>query len=117
MYEGAIQDLIDALGSLPGVGPKSAQRIAFHLLQADPQDVQRLVQTLSEVKDKVAFCETCGNVAEGPQEVIEAAARARNRAAVPPRSDLAPRRSPTRLPPEAAPPRPASPTRRPPRDH
>ena len=62
-----VQDLIDELGRLPGVGPKSAQRIAFHLLQADPQDVQRLVQTLSEVKDKVAFCETCGNVAEGTQ--------------------------------------------------
>ena len=67
MYEGVVQDLIDELGRLPGVGPKSAQRIAFHLLQADPQDVQRLVQTLSEVKDKVAFCETCGNVVEGPQ--------------------------------------------------
>lgn len=67
MYEGVVQDLIDELGRLPGVGPKSAQRIAFHLLQADPQDVQRLVQTLSEVKDKVTFCETCGNVAEGPQ--------------------------------------------------
>ena len=67
MYEGVVQDLIDELGRLPGVGPKSAQRIAFHLLQADPQDVQRLVQTLSEVKDKVAFCETCGNVAEGAQ--------------------------------------------------
>ena len=67
MYEGVVQDLIDELGRLPGVGPKSAQRIAFHLLQADPEDVQRLVQTLSEVKDKVSFCETCGNVAEGPQ--------------------------------------------------
>ena len=67
MYEGVVQDLIDELGRLPGVGPKSAQRIAFHLLQADAQDVQRLVQALSEVKDKVAFCETCGNVAEGPQ--------------------------------------------------
>lgn len=67
MYEGVVQDLIDELGRLPGVGPKSAQRIAFHLLQADPQDVQRLVQTLSEVKDRVAFCETCGNVAEGTQ--------------------------------------------------
>ncbi|MDN5717697.1 MAG: recombination protein RecR, partial [Janibacter sp.] len=62
MYEGVVQDLIDELGRLPGVGPKSAQRIAFHLLQADPQDVQRLVQTLSDVKDKVTFCETCGNV-------------------------------------------------------
>ena len=67
MYEGVVQDLIDELGRLPGVGPKSAQRIAFHLLQADPHDVQRLVQALTEVKARVAFCETCGNVAEGPQ--------------------------------------------------
>ena len=67
MYQGAVQDLIDELGRLPGIGPKSAQRIAFHLLQADPHDVQRLVQALTEVKAKVAFCETCGNVAEGPQ--------------------------------------------------
>ena len=67
MYEGVVQDLIDELGRLPGVGPKSAQRIAFHLLQSDPQDVERLVQTLTDVKDKVTFCETCGNVAEGAQ--------------------------------------------------
>ena len=67
MYEGAVQDLIDELGRLPGVGPKSAQRIAFHLLQSDPQDVARLVQALTEVKAKVSFCETCGNVAEGTQ--------------------------------------------------
>ena len=67
MYEGVVQDLIDELGRLPGVGPKSAQRIAFHLLQADPHDVQRLVQALTEVKAKVSFFETCGNVAEGPQ--------------------------------------------------
>ena len=67
MYEGVVQDLIDELGRLPGVGPKSAQRIAFHLLQADPHDVQRLVQALTEVKAKVSFCETCGNVAEGTQ--------------------------------------------------
>ena len=67
VVEGVVQDLIDELGRLPGVGPKSAQRIAFHLLQADPHDVQRLVQALSEVKAKVAFCETCGNIAEGTQ--------------------------------------------------
>ncbi|TWD15805.1 DNA replication and repair protein RecR [Marihabitans asiaticum] len=67
VFEGVVQDLIDELGRLPGVGPKSAQRIAFHLLQADPHDVQRLVQALSEVKAKVAFCETCGNIAEGTQ--------------------------------------------------
>jgi recombination protein RecR len=64
MYEGAVQDLIDELGQLPGVGPKSAQRIAFHLLAADPADVRRLVHALTEVKDKVRFCRICGNVAE-----------------------------------------------------
>ena len=64
MYEGAVQDLIDELGRLPGVGPKSAQRIAFHLLAADPADVRRLVDALTEVKDKVRFCERCGNVAQ-----------------------------------------------------
>src|SRR4051794_5188828 len=64
MYEGVVQDLIDELGRLPGVGPKSAQRIAFHLLQADPVDVRRLAQVLVEVKDKVRFCTVCGNVAE-----------------------------------------------------
>ncbi|WP_114907427.1 recombination mediator RecR [Ornithinimicrobium murale] len=64
MYEGVVQDLIDELGRLPGIGPKSAQRIAFHLLAADPDDVTRLVEALTEVKDKVRFCELCGNVAE-----------------------------------------------------
>jgi recombination protein RecR len=64
VYEGAVQDLIDELGRLPGVGPKSAQRIAFHLLQADSEDVTRLVAALSEVKARVRFCEVCGNVAE-----------------------------------------------------
>ncbi|MBB2986394.1 recombination mediator RecR [Terracoccus luteus] len=64
MYEGAVQDLIDELGRLPGVGPKSAQRIAFHLLQQDSEDVARLVSALTEVKARVRFCEVCGNVAE-----------------------------------------------------
>jgi recombination protein RecR len=64
MYEGAIQDLIDELGRLPGVGPKSAQRIAFHLLAAEPADVERLAMTLRRVKDEVKFCTVCGNVAE-----------------------------------------------------
>ena len=67
MYEGVVQDLIDELGRLPGVGPKSAQRIAFHLLAADPADVRRLVNALTEVKEKVRFCATCGNVAEAEQ--------------------------------------------------
>ena len=64
MYEGVVQDLIDELGRLPGVGPKSAQRIAFYLLDADPTDVRRLADVLIEVKDKVRFCQVCGNVAE-----------------------------------------------------
>ncbi|GAA1931867.1 recombination mediator RecR [Nocardioides marmoribigeumensis] len=64
MYEGIVQDLIDELGRLPGVGPKSAQRIAFHLLEADPADVRRLAETLVKLKDLVRFCTICGNVAE-----------------------------------------------------
>ena len=67
MYEGIVQDLIDELGRLPGVGPKSAQRIAFHILAADPADVQRLAAVLREVKEKVRFCGICGNVAEEEQ--------------------------------------------------
>ena len=64
MYEGIVQDLIDELGRLPGVGPKSAQRIAFHVLQADAVDVQRLAETLLVVKERVRFCEQCFNVSE-----------------------------------------------------
>ncbi|MDO5060995.1 MAG: recombination mediator RecR [Actinomycetaceae bacterium] len=64
MYEGAVQDLIDELGALPGVGPKSALRIAFHILGADPADVMRLANALKAVKEKVRFCESCGNIAE-----------------------------------------------------
>jgi recombination protein RecR len=64
MYEGAVQDLIDELGRLPGVGPKSAQRIAFHLLAAEAADVERLATTLVRVKNEVKFCTICGNVAE-----------------------------------------------------
>jgi recombination protein RecR len=67
VYEGAVQDLIDELGRLPGVGPKSAQRIAFHLLAADAAEVRQLVGAITEVKDRVRFCEVCGNVAEGPR--------------------------------------------------
>ncbi|HEX4721369.1 MAG TPA: recombination mediator RecR [Pseudonocardiaceae bacterium] len=62
MYEGPVQDLIDELGRLPGVGPKSAQRIAFHLLAADPADLTRLQDALQRVKEGVVFCEICGNV-------------------------------------------------------
>ena len=64
MYEGALQDLIDALGRLPGVGPKSAQRIAFHILQADPEVAAALVDSIRTVKERVKFCATCGNVSE-----------------------------------------------------
>jgi len=64
MYEGAVQDLIDELGRLPGVGPKSAQRIAFHLLAAEAADVERLAATLRRVKEEVKFCTVCGNVAQ-----------------------------------------------------
>jgi len=67
VYEGAVQDLIDELGRLPGIGPKSAQRIAFHLLAAEPADVGRLAAALQRVKDEVRFCTTCGNVAEAEQ--------------------------------------------------
>ena len=67
MYEGAIQDLIDELGRLPGIGPKSAQRIAFHLLAAEPADISRLAAALQRVKDEVRFCKTCGNVAEADE--------------------------------------------------
>jgi len=64
MYEGVVQDLIDELGRLPGVGPKSAQRIAFHLVGADPADVRRLAAVLVEVTERIRFCRVCGNVAE-----------------------------------------------------
>jgi recombination protein RecR len=67
MYEGAVQDLIDELGRLPGIGPKSAQRIAFHLLATDPADVERLALTLKRVKDEIRFCRICGNVSEGDE--------------------------------------------------
>lgn len=64
MYEGVVQELIDELSRLPGVGPKSAQRIAFHLLQTEDDQAKRLAQVLLEVKERVRFCDTCGNVAE-----------------------------------------------------
>jgi recombination protein RecR len=67
MYEGVVQNLIDELGRLPGVGPKGATRIAFYLLSADPSDVKRLADALIEVTERVRFCSTCGNVAEAEQ--------------------------------------------------
>jgi recombination protein RecR len=64
VYEGIVQELIDELGRLPGIGPKSAQRIAFHILQTESFDVGRLAEILTEVRDKVRFCAICGNVTE-----------------------------------------------------
>ena len=64
MYEGAIQDLIDELGRLPGIGPKSAQRIAFHIIQSERVDVTRLADVLRTVKERVKFCTQCGNISE-----------------------------------------------------
>ena len=64
MYEGIVQELIDELNRLPGIGPKSAQRIAFHILQTQNFDVSRLAHVLLEVREKVRFCDICGNVSE-----------------------------------------------------
>ena len=64
MYEGIVQELIDEFGRLPGIGPKSAQRIAFHILQTESFDTTRLAQLLTDVREKVRFCAICGNVAE-----------------------------------------------------
>ncbi|GAA4379789.1 recombination mediator RecR [Paeniglutamicibacter cryotolerans] len=64
MYEGAVQDLIDELGRLPGIGPKSAQRIAFHILDADADDMLRLSEAIRVVKERVKFCAVCFNVSE-----------------------------------------------------
>ena len=67
MYEGAVQDLIDELGRLPGVGPKSAQRIAFHLMQVEQADAQRLSDAISRVKSTMRFCSRCWNIAEAEE--------------------------------------------------
>ena len=67
MYEGVVQDLIEELGQLPGVGPKGAQRIAFFLLASDPADIKRLAAVLIEVTEKVKFCRICFNVAEADE--------------------------------------------------
>jgi recombination protein RecR len=64
MYEGIVQDLIDEFGRLPGIGPKSAQRIAFHILQTESFDVSKLAELLTVVREKVKFCELCGNISE-----------------------------------------------------
>jgi recombination protein RecR len=64
MYAAPVQDLIDELGRLPGIGPKSAQRIAFHLLKLPPEDAMRLARSISVVKEKVSWCRRCFNIAE-----------------------------------------------------
>ena len=64
VYDGIVQDLIDEFGRLPGIGPKSAQRIAFHILQTQNFDVTRLAELLTEVRERVRFCEVCGNITE-----------------------------------------------------
>ena len=64
MYAGPIQDLIDELARLPGIGPKSAQRVAFHLLKSEDEDARRLAQTILEAKEKVRFCEVCFNISD-----------------------------------------------------
>src|SRR5438552_17191603 len=65
MFEGPIQDLIDELSRLPGVGPKSAQRLAFHLVKTAPEEAKRLAESSERAKERVSFCRECGNVAEG----------------------------------------------------
>ena len=65
-YAGPVQDLIDELGRLPGVGPKSAQRIAFHVLKLPREDALRLARSITEVKERITFCRRCFNIAEGP---------------------------------------------------
>ncbi len=64
MYDGIVQELIDEFGRLPGIGPKSAQRITFHILQTPSFDVARLAELLTDVRTRVRFCEICGNVSE-----------------------------------------------------
>lgn len=64
-YAAAVQELIDCLGRLPGIGPKSAQRVAFHLLKVDKEEANRLARAIVEVKEKVSFCTRCFNIAEG----------------------------------------------------
>jgi recombination protein RecR len=65
VYEGPIQDLIDELARLPGIGPKSAQRLAFHLIKAQPEEAKRLAEAILRARERIGFCVECGNVAEG----------------------------------------------------
>jgi recombination protein RecR len=65
VYEGPIQDLVDELNRLPGIGPKSAQRLAFHIVKAAGQDAKRLADAIVQAKERVRFCRECFGVAEG----------------------------------------------------
>ena len=65
VYEGALADLVEEFGKLPGIGPKSAQRLAFYVMQSPREDVDSLISALTNVKTHVRFCDQCGNVAEG----------------------------------------------------
>ena len=67
VFAGPVQDLIDELGRLPGIGPKSAQRIAYHLLKISKADAVRLSTAITEVKDRISFCQRCFNIAEGEE--------------------------------------------------
>lgn len=67
IFAGPVQDVIDEFGRLPGIGPKSAQRIAFYLLRVSKQDASRLARAITEMKDRITFCRTCFNIAEGEQ--------------------------------------------------
>ena len=75
MFEGPVQDLIDELGKLPGIGPKSAQRIAFHLISVEPPEIDRLTAVLGRIRDGITFCEVCGNVSDAQRCRICADAR------------------------------------------
>lgn len=70
MYDGILQELIDEFGRLPGVGPKSAQRIAFHVIQTEAYDPTRLSELLATVRDVITFCSVCGNIAQEDECVI-----------------------------------------------
>jgi recombination protein RecR len=65
VYEGPIQDLVDELSRLPGIGPKSAQRLAFYLVKAPAEEARRLAEAIVQAKERIAFCRECGNVADG----------------------------------------------------
>ncbi|MEM7139914.1 MAG: recombination mediator RecR [Actinomycetota bacterium] len=67
-YSSTVQELIDQLGRLPGIGPKSAQRVAFYLLKAPPEEAMRLSRAIVEAKERVSFCQRCFNLAEGDEE-------------------------------------------------